>query len=336
MEPEAVKNAVVNAQSRKDIDVLVLATNAHYSNATKDWVKEWQTSRPRPRVRLWDRNHLERLIIKHPSVAARLFSDSLSDQGKLEACRSRLWNQMYFPSRGDLEQFWARRATLQWSADAILAVVWSECINGDITLRPWLVMFDEDVLKSVFITCLWKLPYLVVRAYRFGINPDLIIRGTAYVTLCAVHRLPNDFVAGFLDNPWLNEESQSKLDGYRKFFLKPILGRLLAELEDVCTSDCSRLHPDNQILTEEEVASYWNRLRMPAKESAIEPEEKSYRLIIENLEAPCKAGLNLVKEQEQTCPIVRFKPEDDIKSIVQTLKAIITGRVGPYAVSSRS
>jgi hypothetical protein len=38
VEPSAVKDAVVNADSRNDIDVIVLATNSHFSNPTRDWL----------------------------------------------------------------------------------------------------------------------------------------------------------------------------------------------------------------------------------------------------------------------------------------------------------
>ena len=102
VEPSAVKDAVVNADSRNDIDVIVIATNSHFSNPTRDWVRQRQQTYPRPRIRLWDRSALERMLLKHPSVVVRLFSNALSAQGRIEAIRSRFWNQCYLPSAEEL------------------------------------------------------------------------------------------------------------------------------------------------------------------------------------------------------------------------------------------
>ena len=98
VEPSAVKEAVVNTQSRSDVDLLIVATNTQFSNQTRDWVKEWQSNCARPIVRLWDRDSLERLVIKHPAVAVRLFPEAISAEGRIAAIRYRFWNQCYLPS----------------------------------------------------------------------------------------------------------------------------------------------------------------------------------------------------------------------------------------------
>ena len=52
-------------------------------------------------IRLWDRYDLERHVSKHPAVAVRLFTDALSNQGRLEVLRSQFWNAYYFPEETD-------------------------------------------------------------------------------------------------------------------------------------------------------------------------------------------------------------------------------------------
>jgi HJR/Mrr/RecB family endonuclease len=77
VEPSVVKESILNARGVATVDVLLIATNSQFSNPTRDWVKQWQETNPRPVIRLWDRYNLERHISKHPAVAVRLFPDAL-------------------------------------------------------------------------------------------------------------------------------------------------------------------------------------------------------------------------------------------------------------------
>ena len=47
---------------------LVVATNTRFSNPTRDWVKAWQVSHPKPKIKLWDHSQLERFLSRHPDV----------------------------------------------------------------------------------------------------------------------------------------------------------------------------------------------------------------------------------------------------------------------------
>src|SRR5581483_2902019 len=130
VEPAAVKEAVINTQARKDVSVLIIATNTQFSNPTRDWVREWQANNPLPKIRLWDRGSLERLIVKHPAVAVRLFPEALSAQGRIEAIRSRFWNQCYLPSQSELDGVWLERANIAISPESALALAAGEIANG--------------------------------------------------------------------------------------------------------------------------------------------------------------------------------------------------------------
>ena len=58
--PQTVREAIVDVQAYVEVDVLVIATNSRFSNDTRDWVAEFQATHPRPVIRLWDRDALER------------------------------------------------------------------------------------------------------------------------------------------------------------------------------------------------------------------------------------------------------------------------------------
>lgn len=72
VDPDEIKSAVNNAQALGDLAYLVVVTNTTFSDPTRDWVKQWQSSRPRPKVKLWDHETLERLLSRHPTVVLRL------------------------------------------------------------------------------------------------------------------------------------------------------------------------------------------------------------------------------------------------------------------------
>ena len=92
LEKQEVISAVTNAQARSGLDYVVIATNAQFSNPTLDWVREWQSKYPRPKVKLWDRVQLERYLSRHPEVVLRLFSGALSLEGRCHALEARFWN----------------------------------------------------------------------------------------------------------------------------------------------------------------------------------------------------------------------------------------------------
>ena len=72
---DEVKSAVTNAQAKDNLDYIVIATNTQFSNPTRDWVKDWQQKYPRPKIKLWDSAHLERLLSPASgSSTAALFS----------------------------------------------------------------------------------------------------------------------------------------------------------------------------------------------------------------------------------------------------------------------
>src|ERR1700731_1558686 len=137
VEADEVRSAVINAQAKAGLDYLVVATNSQFSNPTRDWVKEWQATHPRPKVKLWDHAQLERLLSRHPEVVLRLFSQALSLQGRFQAMESRFWNRLEFVTPKTLGDLWKEREEIEFTAMGLFAAIVNEFANGSITYRPW-------------------------------------------------------------------------------------------------------------------------------------------------------------------------------------------------------
>ncbi|MGD9107829.1 MAG: restriction endonuclease [Gammaproteobacteria bacterium] len=49
----------------QEVDVIVIATNSIFTNATRDWIDKVQKTHKRPKIKMWDQNTLDKLIIKY-------------------------------------------------------------------------------------------------------------------------------------------------------------------------------------------------------------------------------------------------------------------------------
>lgn len=325
VEPTEIKGAVLNAAGKQNIDVLVFATNTTFSNPTRDWVKEWQIHHPRPTIRLWDRSNLEKLCSKHPTVVIRLFSKALSAQGRLDVVRSKFWNYSSYSNKPTLKYIWKHRKSLTWAEDDIISVLVSETANGNIITRPWALTIDPEDLFSTLTSGLLNLPYFCQRANQAGTDQHPYIKGIAYLLLVTLRNFPAEMVGQFFSKVWDNASNINFPDETRKGIIKPILGQLIGELQDVCTSDCSRISSELSTLTKDELECYWDRLRMPADDYD-EEEKNTQILIIESLNEACKIGFEV--DNKQRCPIVSVKDIDeiDIDRTLITLEQIIRSR----------
>jgi hypothetical protein len=326
LEIGAVQQAIRNASER--VDVLVITTNTTFSNPTRDWVKDWQKSHPRPRVRLWDRYQLEKLFCQHPDVVARLYPNALSVAGQLEALRSRFWNYAAYGTVATLKNIWRHRDTIEWTSQTHLAVIASEIAHGDLRKRAWGTTIDPDDLLDVLAVGLFNVPAFVVRATGAGADDQPFLRTNAYLLLSMLYWFPSAYVATALEMIWDHAPGNVTFpDHIRHAILEPVLGTLVAELRDVCTSDCVRVSTSPVLLAPVDIKSYWNRFV-----ERDEPDEERPRgkvLMMESFEAACKAGLEL--DHERTCPIIAVGGDDegrDLATIFASLQAVIHGRIG--------
>lgn len=314
VEPLEVKNTVINAAGKTDIDVVVIATNTNFSNPTRDWVKEWQSTHARPRIKLWERTELENYCSKNPIAVIRLFSKALTSQGKLEVAKTKLWDYATFTDEPTLIKLWNDREELDIDARALLAIVASEFANGDIETRSWAMHVDSDLVTETLGDGLINFLYLVFRANENGVRQTPIIRSLAYLTLVCAHRINVDSASALLTWVWESVKDREYPEELRKLILQPVLSTLNDEVRDVCISDCLLVHTDRITLTEDEVKTYWRRLSLLQSNT----KQDGRILTIESYETPCKVGFHL--DQEHGCPLCH-NDEPEI-NIAETLRVI--------------
>lgn len=186
LETEAVKAAVVNAPAAADLDVLVVVTNTTFTNPTRDWVADFQTRFPRPSIRLWDRNTLERQLGRQPAVASRLFSEALSPEGRLRAVQERFWNKLEYSAPGALAHLWKDRSQLNADGFSGFALVANEFASGAITERPWAGFWSAELRLQALQAGLLTTPYLMMRCTRTGAQSEPLVRALAYLLLACV------------------------------------------------------------------------------------------------------------------------------------------------------
>lgn len=317
VEPFEVKSAVINAAGKTDIDVVVIATNTNFSNPTRDWVKEWQSTHARPRIKLWERTELESYCSKSPIAVIRLFAKALTSQGKLEVAKAKLWDYATFTDEPTLIKLWNDREELDIDARALLAIVASEMANGDIEARSWAMHVDSDLVTETLGDGLINFLYLVFRANENGVRQTPVIRSLAYLTLVCAHRIGVDSASALLAKVWESVEGREYPEELRKLILQPVLSTLNDEVRDVCISDCSRVHTDRITLRENEVETYWRRLSLLQEN----PKQDDRILTIELCETPCKVGFQL--DKEHSCPLCHNdEPETNIAETLRVIRVV--------------
>lgn len=327
VEPEAVKSACLNASSQADLAYLVIATNTTFSNPTRDWVKEWNTKHPQPKVKLWDRSTLERMLSKHPSAVFRLFSGALSTAGRLEVAREGFWNRFDYASPQTLKSFWAERDSLPIGALERIALTISEFSHGRIGDRPWGVACTAEQAVETVGLAFANLPYLYARATKIGAEQRPLIRGLAYLLLSALKYVPAASIAELIDLQLTPEDGEAMPDGFRTTLVGPIIDSLVGEMQEVCTADCPRFllgrgkGPD---FDNDPTSGYWARLNprgaiLDDSESEGEP-----TLWIQKMSEPCKVGF--LTDEKRGCPLF----EDDVEDADLVGTLAIIERVADY------
>ncbi|MCI0352100.1 MAG: restriction endonuclease [Acidobacteriales bacterium] len=333
VESAAIKEAVVNAAARSDIAVVVIATNTQFSNPTRDWVKEWQNKHPRPKIQLWDRERLERMLVKHPAVAVRLFPEALSAQGRIEAARSRFWNQCYLPAERELLQAWKERNSVAMSPEAALALAAGEVANGNLNLRPWMMLLSDDELKSAVVLGIVNAFHLLLRAERLGTDTTPIEGALANTVMTALHRLPFEEFWSLIGNLWSFAEGEQPPAQLRQAALHCAVDRMAVELADVCSTDCPRVTCDYGVVSDGERLNYWKRFRLRDDAGADDNANESAILVIEKMDASCTVGLSL--SDETRCPLIAHERDKPIsKEMLETFRTIIAWRVQQLGVET--
>lgn len=323
VEASEVKAAVNNAAGKSDVDVILIATNTAFSNPTRDWVKEWNSSRIRPRAKLWERTELENHCSKNPYAVVRLFAKALSPQGRLAVVSTKLWDYSIFSDADTLAFLWKHRSELEIDAGALVALVVSEIANGDVERRSWAMSVDENDILWALSHGLVNFPYLSYRANDGGTKHAHVVRGLAYLIGVANQRMGTDVTANMIGKVWELVDGRSYPDEIREMITRPVLQTLLSEVRDVCTSDCSRVITTRTVLSESQVKTYMRRLTLVDDEH-VEPMSNEV-LVIESFKSPCKIGLAL--DETNKCPVCFHEiSENSLPQTLQTIRLVTNAR----------
>jgi len=292
---------------------VLIVTNSTFSNPTRDWVRDWQASHPTPRVRLWTRNELERLLAQHPSVVLRLFAEALSSEGLLHVARERFWQKLEFTHSNALMRFWQDRSTITLGALDRVALVINETAHGTLAERPWAANATDDQLVEALGVGMLNAPYLFLRAHQLGVDQAPIAAGLAHLIAVALSRLDAAELATHVV-VWIGRHDQeiATPDSVVEAVLSPILGHLLTEIQDLCAADCTRVSicSSNRVLSHDDndVRDYWKRFTEGA---AVQHEQDQRTLFIQRIDAPCAVGFKV--GPERGCPLV--DATGDLRSI---------------------
>jgi hypothetical protein len=325
VERAAVQQAVLDASANAAIGTLVIATNSRFSNPTRDWVSERMGAHPRPRIILWDRDALERMVIRHPSVVARVAPGALSDVGRLAAVTSRFWDRTRLPTEPDLVHLWRVRSRLQLGWRSVIALTAGEVSHGDARARSWPLVLDENGLAEALVLGLINLPYLLIRAEPQGTSWVPLTGAMRYVLGCSLLRLDPETVADLIDDPWrhIGEDDGPPAEVRREAaekILMPVVREFQAELGDVCSTDCVRVSADATVLRPDLAdATYWDRY-IPETEGPAPP---AHIWELEKQDEPCVVGFEL--DAERMCPL--YAEHTDLVSALAQYRRVLDTRV---------
>lgn len=241
------------------------------------------------------------MLSKHPDVVRRLFSETLSLDGKLQALEVKFWNRLEYVPPKFLGELWEKRSELEVTTMGAFALVANEFANGDIGKRPWGAILSSHGLLEVLCHTLSNTGYLVIRTHKIGSDEEPIVRALGYLILVSLQTFGSATIAEIFKKAVFRDGEKDYPDNVKEMLFGPVVGGLIAELQDVCEADCGRIHTSpNGILHHErsEIASYWARLD-PTGESA-RPDDNR-RLIMESHTAPCKVGYEL--DENNGCPL---------------------------------
>src|SRR5581483_9319027 len=305
---------------------------------TRDWLQKHLRAHPRPNIRLWDKDALERLVVRHPSVVARLTPEALSPQGRLDAARSRFWNHAQLVGKKELETSWNERFDLSFDTEAMVALTVAEVANGNIEARPWPMELPRDAHLKILLTLALNTLPLALRFEQIGAGTDMLAEAAAYLVGVALVSAEPEAVVELLADPYQFADKSDSHDGaraeaFRKIALPAIIERFRRGLAYSCESDCVRVSAsagkrvDGRWISPDDV-SFFDRWRQSAEGAPAGADIPEETLIIEDLRKPCRAGLTLGRES--SCPL--FASEDMAwESLIRQAATIIRTRLDERA-----
>jgi hypothetical protein len=301
VEKDAVTSACNNVLADGTVECLVIATNSTFSNPTRDWVRMWQQTHPRPRILLWDQPVLERMLGDQPSTVLRLFEGALSSAGYLQAISERFWSLLEYSSIERARRIWAERDTLEIGPMERIALIANEFAHGSIDERPWAGYCTAEETLHACQMAIFNLLFLHTRLLKAGVEQGPIVDAIAYLILATLrHGLSHRLKQG-IEIALRTEAGEPFPTKVVDLLLGPILDSLRSDLQLVCSSDCDRFSRDDSLKHWERrhpIETYWSRFGRNGTPQ--KPADQSYARLEQTTE-PCRVGFKL--DEERSCPL---------------------------------
>lgn len=326
--PADIKESIHTTAGKSHVDIHLIVTNQQLSNPTKDWINSWQSAHTRPRVRVWERHDLERLVVRNPSVAVRMFPKALTDQGKAEVIRTRFWEYSTYADVPSLRYLWKVRSTIKWDYKLTLAVLASECANGDLSVRPWAMLTDPFKMGALFLTGLSNTLYVIFRADAAGVKHQPYIDALSHLLIHVLARFNPVEVAFLVEEFASFSEPLSKLSQEVKSAMyAPIVRSAVRKAADSCISQCGRVTILGDKPSKEAGELFWRSFRKVSvmDEDQEEKKKPTFFLEMENQTASCNVGLRLSKKK--SCPFFnKSDTDDDLVKLFSSIRPAILAR----------
>jgi hypothetical protein len=308
VEPNAVKATVNSVTAHGEVDVLVVATNSAFSNPTRDWLRMWQAQHPRPLVKLWDKNSLEKLVSEHPDVCFRLFSKALTTQGKLEVSTHRFRNHCLYVDGMLLTLYWNERHKLHWTDWSLMAMLASEFASGNPENHNWTALIQPGDLARLYRFGLSSLLYFCIRAEDIGSASQPYTDAACHLMLSVLRLMSVAEVKKH--NAMALKDSK-----VRRFVIATLLRVVAGDLAKHCAEDCKRItRSDSHRLGE---TNYWNRFAGQRSTEKKDPYAGAI-LIFEKKDESCKVGFPL--DSKNTCPLnIQDEVDEDFLRVAKTV-----------------
>lgn len=321
VEQTAVQSAALGV--RPEVDILVIATNSRFPNGVRDWVESYQAAHPRPRIKLWDRDTLNRLVERYPLVIARIMPDALSKEDRISLLLERWESLGDVPAKLDREFFWEHQEAVLRHKNASLVLLmfaYAELIEGDLQKHQWLSIVNQDIALSCVMASYVQAPIRFSDGDLSRRSSEHLMKTMALLWIAAVRFLDRQELSTLTTSPTyaLSSPDPGVDTVIREGGVAPLLENVKELLAPECTNDCARVTADfNNWGSFPQGEGFWQLF-----ENCANLKDDS-DLIIELRGVTCAVGFDLDTEDLPThqCPLIK-EDETDLTRLALELQQV--------------
>lgn len=340
--PSDVKEVVLNAQARIDVDILVIVTNSTFSNNTKDWIINFQKTHPRPKVKLWDCSHLERIISSNAILMHRINSGVLSEQTKMKLAVASFQERGIYIHPVIADRLWRQSNFSEIDHIELANLTLNEAIMSQLHIRPWAQRSNPNTINTSIAHILLNTHYYASVLGFDAIEPDgpidsalghLLITSVIQSPPIAIHEHVLSVIKASATTPKLNDRAAS--------YFGDIIKSEALKIAKECSEHCTRISISGPMrkagekfvhIDDKTDRSYFDQfIPTPIEKNNDLPLDREH-LIIAHRDGTC--ALDIPLKNFHMCPIIDASNEDidNIKSL-EIIKTVVQASLQKRAIS---